>query len=178
MRIIKFFRAFGEVFKAVHRETHFAMAAKLIPIKSGLEEIQKEIEILRKCKSSYIVNYFGTCTTSTHLWVTFYNKIPITFYKILMDYCAGGSIRAVIETLDKTLTEEQVAYVCKCTLQGLVDLHGMNIIHRDVKAANILLTLDGKVKIADFGVSEQLDAKVKESIGTPLWMAPGMLVVD
>lgn len=129
-----------------------------------------------------------------------------------MDYCAGGSIRALIETCNKPLSEDQIQFVCLSALKGLTYLHSQNIIHRfvghyfftstisatswppsltfhfssifpvisycrDVKCANILVTEDGTVKIADFGVSEQLSTtlnKPKETIGTPLWMAPGM----
>ncbi len=120
-----------------------------------------------------------------------------------MDYCGGGSIRSLIETLNRPLTEDQIAFVVLHTLNGIHYLHTMNIIHRDVKAANILLTGDGQVKIgnptsylssslslarshffflvstADFGVSEQLNSKVskaKETIGTPLWMAPEVIL--
>ena len=64
-----------------------------------------------------------------------------------MDYCAGGSIRNLIETCNKPLSEQNVAYVVTGVLKGLAYLHSMNIIHRDVKAANILLTEDGQVKL-------------------------------
>jgi serine/threonine protein kinase len=46
-----------------------------------------------------------------------------------MDYCAGGSVRSIIETLDTPLNEVQVAHVLKETLQGLDYLHSMNIAH-------------------------------------------------
>ncbi|XP_010293244.1 PREDICTED: STE20-like serine/threonine-protein kinase, partial [Phaethon lepturus] len=77
--------------------------------------------------------------------------------------------------LEKGLTEEQIRAACKQLLLALQYLHGRKIIHRDVKAGNVLLTLDGDVKLADFGVSAKNSSTVQRRvsfIGTPYWMAP------
>lgn len=68
--------------------------------------------------------------------------------------------------------ELQIAFVCRETLKGLQYLNSKNQIHRDIKAANILLTNTGEVKITDFGIAVQVSAtigKAKSFIGTPFW---------
>eukprot|EP01117_Protostelium_nocturnum_P009447 TRINITY_DN3370_c0_g1_i2.p1 TRINITY_DN3370_c0_g1~~TRINITY_DN3370_c0_g1_i2.p1 ORF type:complete len:781 (+),score=334.70 TRINITY_DN3370_c0_g1_i2:79-2421(+) len=159
--------AFGAVYKVRHIHTNYVLAAKVMDITEGTEEITKEIEILKTCRSPSIVSYFGTCQSvaEKQLW-------------ILMDFCGGGSIRTLIETLERTLTEDEMSFIIMNTLKGLVYLHSSQIIHRDVKAANILVTEEAGVKIADFGVSAQLQKnhKVKDTMGTPLWMAPEVIL--
>jgi len=143
------------------------LAIKEIDDKGDLEDLKKEIEILKKCRNNNVVSYYGTATTRENkLW-------------ILMDFMSAGSIRDLIEETQTALTEEQVAFVCRESLKGLLYLHASNIIHRDVKAANILIDAGGAVKIADFGISAQINeqnAQAKERIGTPLWMAPEVML--
>jgi serine/threonine protein kinase len=110
------------------------------------------------------VSYFGSCATEKKLW-------------ILMDYCGLGSVRDVMETCKRTLTEKEIACVCAGTLQGLHYLHThfeQPIIHKDIKSANILLTEQGEFKLADFGVSQQILTTLCLGYleGTPHFMAP------
>ncbi|ELR16728.1 serine/threonine kinase [Acanthamoeba castellanii str. Neff] len=157
--------SYGEVYKA-RAVTGAILVVKVINIKLDNEEsFRKEIDILRECSHTNIVPYYGSIYEQDSVW-------------ILMEYCALGSLRDLID-ISRPLTESEVAVVCFHTLKALIYLHSRNIIHRDVKAANILLNDQAQVKIADFGVSEQFSGHGAESrtsdkvLGTPLWMAPG-----
>ena len=68
-------------------------------------------------------------------------------------FCNAGSVQDIIKMTDKTLNEEQIAAVCYAVLKGLEYLHDQRMIHRDIKAGNILLDNFGNAKLADFGVS-------------------------
>ena len=95
-----------------------------------------------------------------------------------MEYCGGGSCADVYSVLERPFTEPQIAYVMRDTIKCLQFLHDASIVHRDMKAANILLTEQGLVKITDFGVSAVLASKDEKRfsvIGTPLWMAPEVI---
>ncbi|XP_063214894.1 serine/threonine-protein kinase 10-like [Chroicocephalus ridibundus] len=156
--------AFGKVFKAQNKVTGALAAAKVIetPSEEELEDYVVEIEILACCDHPNITKLLDALYWNGRLW-------------ILVEFCAGGAVDAAILELEKGLTEEQIRAACKQLLLALQYLHGCKIIHRDVKAGNVLLTLDGDVKLADFGVSAKNSSTVQRRvsfIGTPYWMAP------
>jgi serine/threonine protein kinase len=98
----------------------------------------------------------------------------------MMDFCGAGSLQDVMKKLRITFNEREIAYIMYHSLRGLAYLHSNEhkIIHRDIKSGNILLTDEGIVKIADFGVSSQLNhtlTRTKTFVGTPLWMSPEVL---
>jgi serine/threonine protein kinase len=98
-----------------------------------------------------------------------------------MEYCGGGSVAEVCKILDRGLEEDQIAIICREALKGLKYLHKMHKIHRDIKGGNILLTDNGQVKLADFGVSAKLTdtfSKRNTFVGTPYWMAPEVVLEE
>lgn len=164
--------AFGEVYRGVHRTAGFELAIKMIfvpeeDIDKEVQAIKDEVEILKQCSFPNIVSYFGVWGPDSEgrLW-------------ILMDLCEVGSVGDLIQLSRTQLNERQIAYIISSTLKSLVYLHAKQIVHRDVKANNILLTRAGDVKLADFGVSKQIqphsesDKEYGQLIGSPLWMAP------
>uniref|UniRef100_A0A8B9PI79 non-specific serine/threonine protein kinase n=1 Tax=Apteryx owenii TaxID=8824 RepID=A0A8B9PI79_APTOW len=156
--------AFGKVFKAQNKVTGALAAAKVIatPSEEELEDYVVEIDILACCDHPNIIKLLDALYWDGQLW-------------ILVEFCAGGAVDAAILELEKGLTEEQIRAACKQLLLALQYLHGCKIIHRDVKAGNVLLTLDGDVKLADFGVSAKNSSTFQRRasfIGTPYWMAP------
>uniref|UniRef100_A0A8B9IQE5 non-specific serine/threonine protein kinase n=1 Tax=Anser cygnoides TaxID=8845 RepID=A0A8B9IQE5_ANSCY len=156
--------AFGKVFKAQNKATGALAAAKVIetPSEEELEDYAVEIEILAGCDHPNITKLLDALYWDGRLW-------------ILVEFCPGGAVDAAILELEKGLTEEQIRAACKQLLLALQYLHGCKIIHRDVKAGNVLLTLDGDIKLADFGVSAKNSSTIQRRasfIGTPYWMAP------
>ncbi|VEL32424.1 unnamed protein product [Protopolystoma xenopodis] len=161
---------YGDVFKAIHRETREFVAVKIMKIdfKDDIRAICQEIHTLRECRHPNIVQFFGSYLRNNKLW-------------ICMEYCGGQSMQDIYLYTRQPLAEDCIAFVSKETLQGLSFMHGLGRIHRDIKGANILLTDDGRVKIADFGVAAQLNtsaAKRTTLIGTPYWMAPEVASVE
>uniref|UniRef100_A0A8C2F776 Mitogen-activated protein kinase kinase kinase kinase n=1 Tax=Cyprinus carpio TaxID=7962 RepID=A0A8C2F776_CYPCA len=138
---------YGDVYKARNVNTGELAAIKVIKLEPGedFDVVQQEIIMMKDCKHSNIVAYFGSYLRRDKLWIS-------------MEYCGGGSLQDIYHVTGP-LSESQIAYVCRETLQGVYYLHNKGKIHRDIKGANILLTDSGYVKL-DIGLYEFLSQYV------------------
>eukprot|EP00754_Rhynchopus_humris_P024074 Rhum_TRINITY_DN14861_c9_g1::Rhum_TRINITY_DN14861_c9_g1_i1::g.124341::m.124341 len=158
--------AYGSVYKAKDGSGEIT-AVKVISFEtvSDLDELLKECRCLRECTHPNIVRYISA-------------KVLARDLCIAMEYLGGGNVAELVRFLHTQrqcrLSEEQVALILREVLQALMYLHKIGHMHRDVKAANILLSIDGNVKVADFGVSRM--GKGVTYVGTVNWMAPEVIL--
>ncbi|PGH27843.1 STE/STE20/YSK protein kinase [Polytolypa hystricis UAMH7299] len=158
--------SFGKVYKGVDKRTGQSVAIKIIDVENAddeVEDIIQEISILSELSSPYVTKYHGSFLKGSDLW-------------IIMEFCAGGSCCDLMRA--GLITEEYIMIILRELLMGLDYLHSDKKLHRDIKAANVLLGANGQVKLADFGVSGQLSATMTKKntfVGTPFWMAPEVI---
>ena len=158
----------GKVYRALNRETGDFRAIKQIPACNmpigHLEAVQSEIDLLHNLQHPQIVRYFETIRTEEHLY-------------LVLEYVENGSLATLVKHFG-ALPEHLVCVYVHQVLIGLEWLHEQGVCHRDIKGANLLITKDGQVKLADFGVAKKEDSRptAKNSVvGTPYWMAPEII---
>ncbi|KAI8923542.1 kinase-like domain-containing protein [Entophlyctis helioformis] len=153
----------GTVSKVQHKPTNTIMARKIIHVEaknSVRRQILRELQILHKCNSPYIVSFYGAFLSEGDI-------------SICMEYMNCGSLDHIYKKTGP-VSEDITGKIAHAVLSGLVYLYDEHrIIHRDVKPSNILLDSQGRIKIADFGVSGQLINSVANTfVGTSAYMSP------
>lgn len=156
--------SFGKIFRGRH-------AGRMVAIKEVLDstsvaakmQFEREIKIMGQLRSSQVVQLFGACFESDRAC-------------IVMEYCARGSLQSYLAK--NKLSDSRQHRIVKDIAMGLTYLHSKNILHRDLKSANVLLDKQGQAKITDFGLSKTDRATIKtaENESAALaWLAPEVL---
>jgi mitogen-activated protein kinase kinase kinase len=178
--------SFGSVFLALHAITGELMAVKQVGMPSKTNSdidkrkevmvaaLKREIDLLRDLQHPHIVQYLGSNCDDEH-------------FNIFLEYVPGGSVAAMLNSYGQ-LQEPLIRNFVRQILDGLSYLHGQDIIHRDIKGANVLVDNKGNIKISDFGISKRVEASAllhpngkgppggalaRSSLqGSVFWMAP------
>ncbi|KAL0941741.1 ste ste20 paka protein kinase [Colletotrichum truncatum] len=154
--------ASGGVYTGYERGTNRLVAIKQMNLEQQPKKdlIINEILVMKDSSHPNIVNFIDSYLCGGELWV-------------VMEFMEGGSLTDVVTF--NIMTEGQIASVCRETLKGLQHLHSKGVIHRDIKSDNILLSMEGNIKLTDFGFCATInEAQNKRTtmVGTPYWMAP------
>eukprot|EP01117_Protostelium_nocturnum_P012287 TRINITY_DN4522_c0_g1_i2.p1 TRINITY_DN4522_c0_g1~~TRINITY_DN4522_c0_g1_i2.p1 ORF type:complete len:809 (+),score=261.53 TRINITY_DN4522_c0_g1_i2:417-2843(+) len=159
----------GIVYKALDLNNGSTVALKRIPEGKNTDSITKEIDLMKGFSHNKIVGYLGYVQTSNHL-------------NLILEYVENGSLENLLRKFGP-LSEQLSALYIHQVLEGLIYLHQKGVVHRDIKAGNILLTKTGEIKLTDFGIStsnglelnQKPSTSVAETIGSPFWMAPEII---
>ncbi|KAJ6630840.1 hypothetical protein B0H10DRAFT_1774199 [Mycena sp. CBHHK59/15] len=169
--------SFGKVYLGMDASNGLLMAVKQVELPTGsapnqerkksmLSALEREIELLKDLQHENIVQYL-------------YSSLDDDYLNIFLEYVPGGSVTALLRNygaFEETLVKNFVRQI----LEGLNYLHERDIIHRDIKGANILVDNKGGIKISDFGISKKVEDNLltgnrvhRPSLqGSVFWMAP------
>ncbi|CAB4316847.1 unnamed protein product [Prunus armeniaca] len=155
--------SYGTVWRVMAPGGCFFAAKEVSLSDRATEQLEQEIAILSKFQHENIVQYYGTDKDESKIY-------------IFLELVTQGSIYKLYSTLHglgESLSDSTVSKYTRQILQGLKYLHDHNVIHRDIKCANILVDANGSVKLADFGLAKITEGNNNHSCrGTPYWMAP------
>ncbi|KAI9879962.1 MAG: hypothetical protein M1830_006270 [Pleopsidium flavum] len=171
--------AYGRVFKSRNTETSKIVALKVVDVDStdykanarekdeNIKDFIHEIKVLKQLKESNAKNVniiYDAFSIHSQLW-------------IVSEYCPGGSVHTLMRATGDKLVEKYIIPIARELAEALKAVHEAGIIHRDVKAANVLISEDGRLQLCDFGIAGVLQTKADKRntiIGTPYWMPPEM----
>lgn len=164
--------SFGSVYLALNVTTGEMLAVKQVVLSKiatnldGINALHKEVETMKDLDHENIVQYLG-----------FERQGRI--YSLFLEYVGGGSIASCMKFYGG-FEEPLIRFICRQVLRGLEYLHSNGILHRDLKADNLLLEIDGTCKISDFGISKRSKDIYTNNAdmsmqGSVFWMAPEVI---
>ncbi|KAJ3365330.1 hypothetical protein GGF31_008569 [Allomyces arbusculus] len=154
---------FGAVFRAINVDSHQTVAIKRFELANNKDQetILTEVRKMETLDHPNVVKYIGFIQTETD-------------FNIILEFVENGSLASTLKHFGPLPEKVVVAIVFK-VLQGLTYIHQQGLKHLDLKAANILTTKDGNVKLSDFGVSQSVTDTKSDGVGTAYWMAPEII---
>ncbi|WEW58865.1 hypothetical protein PRK78_004333 [Emydomyces testavorans] len=171
--------SYGRVYKGRQLSTQKLVAIKVMDIDKldykiirdmkdeSIKDFIHETKVLQQVKDAGAKNinmFIEAVSIHSQLW-------------LICEYCPGGSVKTLMRATGDKLEEKFIIPIARELAEGLKAIHDAGIIHRDVKAANILIHEEGRLQICDFGVAGVLQTKFDKRstwIGTPHWMPPEM----
>lgn len=162
--------ASGSVYVARKKKDGTKVALKRVQPQNKAEADSLQMEIRMMCCTRHpnLIKCHETYHFGGHMWIS-------------MEYMDGGCLTDILDNykaLRRYMSEGEIAYVLREVLKGLLFMHGMKRLHRDIKSDNVLITGSGQVKLADFGFCAELTEernKRTTCVGTPYWMAPELI---
>ena len=155
---------YGTVVKASDTKKHRQVAVKQVKCQTTAQRNMtlNEVNAMKSGKHPNLVAFYGLYHVDSTAW-------------LVMECIEGVNVKQLLQTMNQ-FGPSQIAYVTREVLQALHFLHSeLDIIHRDVKPENILISYDGDVKLADLGLSTKASKKQGQRVGTPPYMAPSVL---
>eukprot|EP00250_Pteridium_aquilinum_P004272 c14497_g1_i1 orf=421-2823(-) len=154
---------FGTVYEGWNLEDGSFFAVKVSGREDISPEIQQEVDVLSKLEHQNIVRYLGSSIVNSRLC-------------IFLELVRMGSLDSILRKF-KRFGDDTIRSYTRQILLGLEYLHAKKTIHRDIKCGNILVDVNGQVKLSDFGIAKQVGESLASSVkGTPLYMAPEVLL--
>lgn len=165
---------FGSVYVGSNRETGALCAMKEVQLLPDdpkaaecIKQLEQEIDVLSQLKHPNIVQYYGSEIVDDRFYIYLEYVYPGSISKYVRDHC-GGMTEAIVRNFTRHI------------VSGLAYLHTKKTIHRDIKGANLLVDVNGVVKLADFGMAKHLNGQAGHLSlkGSPYWMAPELLQLE